>query len=99
MSAILFEHSVKSLKPLKGFKPALDLSLIKSLYFSSYASLAYRKTLSASDSDLLVWIKRRICNSLYGWSGIFDQFGLCSFVSSFVSFYYVVTFNFFLVTY
>ena len=54
MSAILFEHSVKSLKPLKGFKPALDLSLIKSLYFSSYASLAYRKTLSASDSDLLV---------------------------------------------
>ena len=49
MSAILFEYSVKALKSLKGFKPALDLSLIKSFYFSSYASLAYRKTLSTSD--------------------------------------------------
>ena len=47
MSAILFEYSVKALKSLEGFKPVL--LLIKKFYFASHGSLAYSKTLSASD--------------------------------------------------
>ena len=49
-----------------------------------------------------------IVNILYGWSGIYDQFGLRSFMFSFVksseliilvSFFYIVTFNIFFFAY
>ena len=72
--------------------PVFSLLLINNWYFASYGPFAYTKMLSISGS----WFIRLsiayvspdpeppIINALYGCSGIYGQFGLYSFMSSFV---------------
>ena len=64
--------------------------LISNLYFASYGSLEYKKSISGS---LFIRLRNAFVfpdpeppniNILYGWSEISGQFGLCSFMSSFV---------------
>ena len=100
ISSISFEYSIKALESLKYFKFVLSLLLIKNRYFSSYGSLAYKYILSISGC----WFIRLnnefvfpdpeppIINILYRWSGIYGQFGLCSFMFSFVTSSKLITF-------
>ena len=99
---------------MKCFKPVLPLLLIKNWYFVSYGSLAYKYILSISGYwfirlNVFPNSKPHIINILYGWLGISGQFGLCSFMFSFVTslkvifffvlVYYIVAFNHFFFTY
>ena len=87
--------------------PVLSRLLIKNWYFALYWSLACKYILSIFGCRIFrlnnefVFLNPGplIFNILYGGSGICSQFGLCSFVSSFitffVSFYFIVTLNLF----
>ena len=87
-----FEYSIKTFESFIYFNPALSLLLIGNWYLASYESLAYKQVSSISGSWFI-----RLSNGfvfpdpesptisiMYGWWGISDQFGLCSFISSFV---------------
>ena len=66
--------------------PTPSLLLIKYLYFASYESFAYKYILSMSGwfsikfNNTFVFPDPEppIINILYGWSGVYGQFLLCS---------------------
>ena len=66
--------------------PTLSLLLIKYWYFDSYGSFAYKYILSMSGwfsikfNNTFVFPDPEppIINILYGWSGVYGQFELCS---------------------
>ena len=83
-------NSMKDLKSLKCFRPVRPHLLIENWYIASQGSLAYKFY-----QNLFCWFFRLnnvfpdsdppIVDILYRWSGISDQFGLCSFMFSFVT--------------
>ena len=81
-----FEYSIKALRSLKWFMPTPSLLLIKYWYLASYGSFAYKYILSMSGwfsikfNNTFVFPdpKLPIVNILYGWSGLYGQFLLCS---------------------
>ena len=91
-SRILFEYSINALVSFKCFNLTLFLLLIKYWYLSSYGSLACKYILSMfcwlcikfSNAFVFPVPEPPIINILYGWSGIYSQLRLCSFLFSFV---------------
>ena len=83
---------MKALGLLKCFNPVLSLLLIKIWYFASYGSSAYKYILSISCWLFVKFVNAfvfpdpqpPIINILYGWSGIYGYFKLCSVLFSFV---------------
>ena len=79
-------YSIKALRSLKWFMPTLSFLLIKYWYLLSYGSFAYKYILSKSGwfsikfNNTFVFPdpKLPIVNILYGWSGLYGQFLLCS---------------------
>ena len=85
------EYSIKALGSLKCFNPLLSLLLIKNWYLASYEALAYKYMLSISGwlfiilNNAFVFLDPGppIINILYGWSGTYIHFKLCSVLLSF----------------
>ena len=86
------KYSIKALGSLKCFNPVCSLLLIKNWYIFSYGSFTYKYVLS-----MFRWLSIKfknafvfpdpeppIINILYGWSGIYGYFKLCSVLFSLV---------------
>ena len=91
-SSISFEYLIKVFGSLKCFNPVLSLLFIKNLYLASCGSLAY-KYISLISGWLFIKFNNAfifpdpeppVISILYGQSGIYHHFKLCSVVFSFV---------------